>query len=201
MFHVVLSFATRFLYLGNVLHGFAREILALRNLPLISSHLIPALSPPPPVAFLDAPTAFVELSNQIVSPLVSVVSAVSDASADIIAIECQSPVFSSPIASYQSSLMLVTPSQLPDLVSILIFLAIISGFLIIIPEIVYFFMKIAKIPSAFTLISRFFAKIFRTNPITYLVPNYVPSGSVPSQFLLSLISLLYLRSGPVGTIE
>ncbi|KAI0264527.1 hypothetical protein BGY98DRAFT_1181844 [Russula aff. rugulosa BPL654] len=55
MFHIVLAIASRFLYFGNALQGFARGILALRNLGVISSHLIPAISPPPPIALLDAP--------------------------------------------------------------------------------------------------------------------------------------------------
>lgn len=141
MFHIVLAIASRFLYFGNVfvLQGFARGILALRNIGVISSHFIPALSPPPPIALLGAPVPFVGLPEEIIPPYPS---------GGLIAlepIERQPPPFASPIPSYQSSLITVSSSQLPIFLPLLIImLAIISGFLLLLPEIIDFFMNVAK---------------------------------------------------------
>jgi hypothetical protein len=190
MFHIVFSLASRFLYLGNVLQGFARGILALRNLNTISSFIIPALPPPPSIPLLDAPAAIAQIQDEIL-PYASAVST------DLIAIESQSPVFVSSIASYQSSLILVTPSQLPDLVPIFILLAIISGFLSVLPEIVYFFTNIAKISSAFEFASRFYSKLLKT--ISYLIADYLPTALAPAHFLLSLSFLRFAWRGPVRT--
>jgi hypothetical protein len=176
-----------------VLHGFARGILALRNLQTISSLLIPALPPPPPIPLLDAPASIAKLQDEIVLPYASAVSA------DLIAIESQSPVFVSPIASYQSSLMLVTPSQLPDLLPIFILLAIISGFLVVLPEIVCLFTNITKTSPAFEYASRFFSKLFRTNPISHPTPNCSPSVLIPAQLFLFLNSVLFSWTGVVRT--
>src|SRR6266851_6655843 len=191
MFHIVFSLASRFLFLRNVVQGFAHGILALRNLHVISSHLIPALPAPQSILLLDPPAAFADIQDQIILPYVSV------ASAELIAIESQSPVFSSSISSYQSSLMLVTPSKLPDFVPIFIILAIISGFLVFLPEIVCHLMNVAKVPSAFTPASRFFAKLFRTNPLLYLVPDYVPAVLAPAQAFICLTTLRISWSGSV----
>ncbi|KAH9990488.1 hypothetical protein BJV77DRAFT_1068869 [Russula vinacea] len=161
MFHVVFSLASRFLYLGNMLQGFAHRILALRSLDAISSILIPALPPPPPVPLLDAPVPFVELLEEIILPLPSV------------AIERQPPAFSSLIPSYQSSLIAVSPSQFSKFLPFFVVLAAISGFVIILPTIIYFF---AKIPSAFA--------------------NALPSRFTSSKLPISLLSLLLLWTGP-----
>ena len=72
MFQVVLSLASRFLYVGNMLQGFAHRILALRSLDAISSRLIPALPPPLLVPLLDAPAPFVELLEEFIFPFPSV---------------------------------------------------------------------------------------------------------------------------------
>jgi hypothetical protein len=191
MFHVVLSLASRFLYLGNVVRGFARGILALRNLQTISSLIIPALPAPPPTLLLDAPTTISKLQDEIILPYASAVAT------DLIAIESQSPVFASSIASHESSLMLVTPSQLPDLVPIFILLAIISGFLVVLPEIFCLFTNIAKTPSAIKYASRFFSKLFRTNPISYLISDYTPSMLVPAHLFLFLSCVLFSWTGLV----
>jgi hypothetical protein len=136
MFHLVLAIASRFLCIGNVLQGFARAILTLRNLGLISSHLIPALSPPPPIALLDAAVPFVGLPEEVIPPYPS---------GGLIALERiarQPPPFASSIPSYQSSLITVPSSQLPILLPLfIILLAIISGSTLLLPDIVRFFMK------------------------------------------------------------
>jgi len=154
MFHIVLAIASRFFYVGNV---FARGILALRNLGVISSHLIPALCPPPPIAFLDAPVPFVGLPEEIIPPYPSV---------GLIAlerIERQPPPFASPIPSYQSSLIPVSSSQLPILLPIfIVMLAIISGSILLLPEITDFFMNVAK--------SRNISKFVRSKPFSHLLP-------------------------------
>jgi hypothetical protein len=166
MFHVVFSLESRFLFFRNIVQGFARGILALRNLHVIS-HLIPALPAPQSILLLGPPTVFADVQDQIIF-----LPSVSVASAELIAIESQSPVISSPISSYQSSLMLVTPSQLPDLVPIFVILA-------------------------FTPASRFFAKLFRTNPLLYLVPDYVPAVLAPAQLFICVFTLRLSWSGPV----
>jgi hypothetical protein len=185
MFHVVLSLASRFLYLGNVLRGFAHGILALGNLQSFSTLLIPALPPPPSVSLLDAPTAIAQVQDEIVLPFASAVST------DLIAIESQSPVFVSSISSYQSSLILATPSQLPDIVPILVLLSIVSGFLVVLPEIICLLTNIAKTSPAFKRVSSLFSKLFRTNPIFYLVPSNVPAVFIPAQLFVFLTSVLF----------
>ena len=120
MFHIVLAVASRLLCIGNVLQGFARAILTLRNLGLISSHIIPALSPPPPIALLDAAVPFVGLPEEIIPPYPS---------GGLIALERiarQPPPFVSSIPSYQSSLITVPPSQLPILLPLIIILLAIA---------------------------------------------------------------------------
>ena len=193
MFHIVLSIASRFMFFGNVLQGLARGILALRNLGIISSHLIPTLSPPPPILLLDAAAPFVELPEEIHSPYPS---------AGLIAIERierRTPAFSSPIPSYQSSLISVTPSHLPDFLPLLITLAIISGLVVFFPGILYFFVKVVKIPSTFTHASRYISKFFGFKPISGFLPARLPLRFT-SRLLVSLVSLLLLWTGPVRTM-
>ena len=198
---VSLQLASRFLSLRNMFQGLAHWILALRNLRAISSNFIPALPPPPPFPTLDAPTVFSSLPNDFFLPSVSSVSAlpaasaVSVASAELIAIESQPSFLSSPISAFQSSLMLATPNQLP--ISIFILLSIISASLFFFSASLYFHNNTANISSAFTRTSRIFAKLFRTNPIPYLVPAYVPPIFAPLQLVICLISLLVLRTGLV----
>ena len=172
MFHIIFSLTSRFLYFRNILQGFARGILTLRSLDAISSHLTPALSPPPPVPLLDAPDPFVERLEQIISPYPS---------RDVIAIERQFPVFASPFPIYQSSLIAVTPSHFPNFLPVLVILAVISGFFVILPEITYFFTNITKS----------FKSMF------YCPPTGLPSQFASSKLPISFISLLLLWTGPV----
>jgi hypothetical protein len=146
----------------------------LRSFDAISSHLTPALSPPPPVQLLGAPIPFLERPEQIILPYPS---------RDVIAIESQFPVSASPFPIYQSSLVAVTPSQFPKFLPILVILAVISGFVVILPEIAYFFMNIAK--------------SFKSKPLFYCLPTSLPSQFASSKLPISLISLLLLWTGPV----
>jgi len=246
--HVTFSLqvASRFLSLRNVFQGLVHWVLALRNLRAISSNLIPALPPPPPIPSLDAPTAFSGLRDELVLPCVSSVSAgsaasavssaaavssafavsaasaissvsavssasavsatsaissasaISAASAELIANESQSSFLSSPISTFQSSLIPVTPNQLPDLfISIFVLLSIISA--VILLGGFYFVTNAAKISSAFKRTSRKISRLFRTNPILYLVPACVPPVFSPFQLVICVVSLLILRTGSVRT--
>ena len=154
MSHIIfLAIASKFLYLGNVLRVLARGIVALRNLGLISSRFIPAISPPPPIALLDSPVSFVGLPEEISPPYPSV---------GLIAlerIERQPPPFASPIPSYQSSLITVSSSQLPIFLPLFIItLAIISGFLLLLPQVVDFFTNVAP---------RHISKLVVSKPLSY----------------------------------
>ncbi|KAF8502908.1 hypothetical protein F5888DRAFT_1123729 [Russula emetica] len=173
MFHLVFSLTSRFLYLRNILQGFARGILALRSLDTISSYLAPALSPPPPVPLLDAPAPFVDHPEQIILPYPS---------RDVIAIERQLPVFASPFPIYQSSLIAVTPSQFPKFLPLLVILAVISGFVVVLPEITYSLMNIAK--------------SFKSKSTFYRLPTSLPSQFASFNLPISLISLSLLCTGP-----
>jgi hypothetical protein len=185
MFHIVFNLASRFLYLGNVLQGLAHKILALRTLDIISSHLIPSLPAPPPLALLDAP---VPIQEPIISPFPSV---------GPFAIERRSPAFSSPIPSYQSSLIAVTPNQFPQLLPIFVVLVAISGFVIIVPETIQFFKNFAKTLSAFTYPSSYISKLFRSRPTFRPLPASLPSQIASSKLPVSLVSLILLWTGPV----
>ena len=191
MFHIVFSIASRFLVFGNVLQRLARGILALRNLGVVS-HFIPTLSPPPPILLLDAAAPFVELP-EIISPYPSV---------DLILIERTerpSQVFSSPIPSYQSSLIPVTPGHLPNPLPLFIALALISGFVILLPEIVHFSTNVVEIPSISTHASGNIFKFFRFKPISSLLPARI-RPMFTSRLLVSLVSLLLLWTGLVRTM-
>jgi hypothetical protein len=193
MFHVVFSIASRFQYFGNLLQGFARGLLALRSLGLIPSHLIPTLPPPLPTPLLDAPVPLVELPEDIIPP---------NPSGGLIAIkhiECQPPVFASPISSYQQSLIAISSSQPHSFLPFFITLAIISGFIILLPEIVNFFMNVAKIPSAFTHASRYIPKSIISKPISHFLPASLSSQFPSSRFIISLVFLVLLWTGPVRT--
>jgi hypothetical protein len=188
MFLAIFSLPSRFPYLRNILQGFARGILAFRSLDTISSHLTPALSPPPPVPLLDAPVPFVERPEQIIFPYPS---------RDVIAIERQFLVFASPFPIYQSSLIEITPSQLPKFLPVLVILAVLSGFVVILPEITHFYMNIAKMPSAFTHAPRYIAKSFKSKSMFHCLPTSLPSQFPTSKLPISLVSLLLLWTGPV----
>ena len=194
MFHIVLSIASRFMFFGNVLQGLARGILALRNLGGISFHLIPTLSPPPPILLLDAAAPFVELPEETLSPFPSA------GPIFIERIERRTPAFSSPIPSYQTSLISVTPSHFPDFLPLLVTLAIISGLVVFLPGIVYVLMNVAKIPFTFTHASRYFSKFFRFKPIFSFLPARLPLRFT-SRSLVSLVSLVLLWTGPVRTMS
>ena len=181
MSHVVFSIASRFRYFGNLLQGFARGLLALRSFGLIPSHLIPALPPPLPTPLLDAPAPLVELPEEIIPPYLS---------GGLIAIkpiERQPPAFASPISTYQHSLITISSSQLHSFLPLFIMFAIISGFIVLLPEIVNIFMNVAKIPSAFTHASRYIPKSIISKPISHFLP-----ASLSSQFPSSLFPLPYL---------
>lgn len=113
---VVLS---RFLYLRNVLHGFARGILALRNLYTISYLLIPSFSTHP----ASPRPSHCPAPRRLLLPVIS-------------------PPFP------------VIPSQLPDIMPISIVGVVISGFLVLLREIICLFTNIAKISSALKYASR-----------------------------------------------
>ena len=184
MFHFVLSIASRFLYLGDMLQGFARRISTLRNLHSISSHLILALPPPPPIPLLDPPTAFPEFSDEVILP---------NASAELFAIESQSRVFSSLIPRFPSARIAVTPSQLPNLVFFIIILAIISGFLVLLSEVNYA-MNTANISPVFTHSSRKSSKPPKANSKSHHVPASLPFQRFS---LMSLGSMLLFWAGLV----
>jgi hypothetical protein len=173
MFHIIFSVTSGFLYLRNVLQGFARGLLALRSLDTISSYLTPAISPPPPVPLLGAPVPFVERSEPII---------LSYPSRDVIATQRQFPVSASPFPIYQSSLIAVTPDHFPKFLPVLVILAVISGFVVILPEISYFFINIVK--------------SFKSKPMFYY-PSALPPQFASSKLPISLVSLLLLWTGPV----
>jgi hypothetical protein len=174
MFHVIFALTSRFLYLRNLLQGFARGILALRSLDAISSHLTPALSPPPPVPLLDALVPSMERPEQIILPYPS---------RDVIAIQRQFPVFASPFPLYQSSLIAVTPSHFPKFLPFFVVLAVISGFVVVLPEIASFFTNIVK--------------SFKSKPMVHSPSTNMPSQFASSKLPISLVSLLLLWTGPV----
>jgi hypothetical protein len=176
MFHIVLAIASRFIYFGNdALQGFAHGILALRNLCVISSHLIPAISPPPPITLLDVPVHFpiVGLPEDIIPPYPS---------AGLFALERigrqRVNLHSLPRPFPAISLLItVSSSQLPVFLPFfIIMLAIISGFVIVLPEIIDYFMNAAK--------SSNISKFFRSKLFSYLLPTGL---------------LLQCVIGPVGT--
>jgi hypothetical protein len=193
MFHVVFSIASRFRYFGSLLQGFARGLLALRNLGLIPSHLIPTLPPPLPIPLLDAPVPLVELPEEIIPPYPS---------GGLIAIkpiERQPPLFASPIPSYQPSLITVSSSQLHSFLPLFIIFAIISGFIVFLPVIVNFSMNVAKLSSPYTHASRYIPKSIIPKPISHFLPASLSSRFPSSRFLISLVFLVLLWTGPVRT--
>ena len=184
MFHFVFSIASRLLCFGNMLQGFARGIRALRNLHSISSRLIPALPPPPPIPLLDPPTAFADFSDELILP---------NASAELFAIESQSLVFSSLIPRFPSALIAVTPSQLPNLVFFFFMLAIISGIIILLSEI--YVINALNISPVFTHSSSKSSKPLKANAESRRFPAGLPSQRFS---LMSLVSMLLFWTGPVS---
>jgi hypothetical protein len=187
MFHLVFSIASGFLYLGNILQGFTRGILALRSLHIIS-HLVPTLSPPSPVKLLEAPAAYLDISDELRMPYPTT---------DLVVIEPLPSVMLSPVPSYQSSLVVVTPGDLPNLVPLFVLLAIISGLVCVLPELAFTFTTISKTISAF---ARVFIKNFRSfesKPTSNLVPAGPSSRLISFQSLITLVSFILLWTGPV----
>jgi hypothetical protein len=163
-----------------MLQGFARGLLALRL--GVSSYLIPALSPPPPIALLDAPVSFMGFPEEIFPPYPS---------GGLIAIdriERQPPAFVSPIQSYSSSLITVSSHQFPIFLPMfVIVLAIISGFVVVLPDTIYMITNVAKIRN----ISRFLRE--------RLLVGRLPTSAL--SLLTSLIALLILwtTAPPIAT--
>src|SRR6266702_122510 len=198
------AFTSRFLYLGNVLQGLARGVLALRNLRTITSCLIPTLSSPHPTHLLDAPIAPLELLEEFRTP---------SSSGGLIVIEGPPLVLPSaiPTLSYQSSLVTVTPNRLPDLMPLLLFLAFISGFVLLLPGFVYVCATIANRTSAIAHASRKISKafsfvpifslnpIFSLKPLSGLVPYFFPT-QISSRHLFVSFSFLLLWTGPVRSL-
>ncbi|KAH9043583.1 hypothetical protein EDB84DRAFT_1471687 [Lactarius hengduanensis] len=208
MFQVVFAFTSRFLYLGNMLRGLARGVLALRN--LRASHLMPTLCSPPPTHLLEAP----------ITPLVPMEEFRTPSSfGGLIVIESPPLVLPSsiPTFGYQSSLVTVAPNRLPDLVPLLLLLAFFSGFLLLLPGLVYVYSAIANRTSAFAYSSRKISKAYSFKPTSSLVPVFslVPAFSLKPVFRLVhrffptqifsrhqfvlLASLLLLWTGPLPT--
>ena len=106
-----------------------------------------------------------------------------------------SPALSSPIPSYQPSLISVTPNQFIQFFPLIVLLVSITGFVIIVPEI---FKNIANKPSAFTGASSYIAKLFRSKPSFRFLPASITSQMALSKLPVSLISLLLLWTGPVS---
>jgi hypothetical protein len=171
-----------------MLQGFTRGILALRSLHAISSHLIPTLPPPPPVQLLDAPPVSLDLPDEFRMPYPTT---------ELIVVEPQPLIMPSFIPSYQSSLVTVTPNSLPDLVPLLLMLAIISGFVCFLPELAHILTTISKTISVFANASSKFLKSFRSKPTSNPVPAGTPSQRISFQSLLFFVSVLFAWTGPV----
>jgi hypothetical protein len=207
-----LQLASRFLSLRTLFQGLAHWVLVLRNLRAIPD-LFPSLPPLPPFPSLDAPTAFSGLQDGFASPslpfisanttasAISTASAASTASAVsatyAVSAAASAESIASPISAFQSSLMLVAPNQLPDLVISLFILFFIISASLVLPTVFYFLINTTKISSAFTRTSRIFSKPFRTNPIPYLVPPCVPPVFSPVQLVIGLAFPLVFWTGLV----
>ncbi|KAH9172825.1 hypothetical protein EDB89DRAFT_839264 [Lactarius sanguifluus] len=207
MFQVVFAFTSRFLYLGNMLRGLARGVLALRNLRAVTSHLMPTLCSPPPTHLLEAPIAPLVPMEEFRTP---------SSFGGLIVIESPPLVLPSsiPTLGYQSSLVTVAPNRLPDLVPLLLLLAFFSGFVLLLPGLVYVYSTIANRTSAFAYSSRKISKTYSFKPTSSLVPVFslVPAFSLKPVFRLVhcffptqifsrhqfvlLASLLLLWTGP-----
>ena len=200
MFQAIFAFkfTSGFLYVGNLLRGLARGVLALRNIHDITSHLIPTLSSPPIAHLLDAPIPPLDLLEEFRT---------QSSSGGLIVIEVPPLVLPSPIPthSYQSSLATVTPNRLLDLVHLLLLLAFIFGLVLLLPGLAYVCATIADRISAFSRFSRknFKAYGFSLVPIFSLVllfslvSNFFSTQIFSLRLLVSPASLLLLWIGPV----
>ncbi|KAH9987797.1 hypothetical protein BJV77DRAFT_770227 [Russula vinacea] len=72
----------------------------------------------------------------------------------------------------------------------------ISGLVILVPEILYLFMNVSKITSAFTYASRSTSNLFRFRCISGFLAVTLPSHLTSSRLFFSLVSLLFLWTGP-----
>jgi hypothetical protein len=185
MLQAFIAFTSGFLYVGNLLRGLARGILALRTLHDITSHLVPTLSPPHPTHLLDAPTAHLSVLEEFTTP---------SSYGALIAIEVPPLVLPSPIPtrSYQTDLI-----GFLDLVHLLLLLAFISGLVLLLPGLVYVFATIASRISALSRLSRNNFKASSIKPAFSLVPNFASTQIFSPRLLVSLASLLLLWTGPV----
>lgn len=187
MLQTLFAFTAGFLNLNNLRRGLARGALTLRDLCVIIFRLRPTLSCAPPIHVMEVPIAPSVLMEELTMP---------SSSQGLIVIEAPSLVLPSPIPtrSYQSSPVTVTSDRLPDLVPLLLLLVFISGFVLLLPGLVYFCSTIANRISAFSRISR--KKVLSFKSISSLVP-YLFSTRIFSRHLVSLVSLLLLWTGQV----
>ena len=191
-------FTSGLLNLGILLQGLARRVFRFRKLPIV--RLKPSLSSPPPIHLLEAPIAPLErLVEEFRTP---------SSSGGLIVTEGPPLVQPSPIPtrSFQSSLVTVTPNRIPNLVPFLLLLIFISGFLLLLPGLVYVRASIAnRISAICRRQSRKFSKASSFKPVSSLVlvfslvPNFF-STLIFSRHLVSLVSLLLLWTGPVRSI-
>ena len=182
MLQTLFAFTAGFLNLDNLRRGLARGALTLRDLCVIIFRLRLTLSCAPPIHVMEVPISPSVLMEELTMP---------SSSQGLIVIEAPSLVLPSPIPtrSYQSSPVTVTSDRLPDLVPLLILLVVISGFVLLLPGLVYFCSTIANRISAFSRISR-------KKSISSLVP-YLFSTRIFFRHLVSLVSLLLLWTGQV----
>src|SRR6266404_5181477 len=183
MFQALFAVTSRFLYLGNILRGFAHGVLALRNLGTIPSHLIPTLSSPPLINLLEAPLAPLEPLEVFRTP---------SPSGGLIVINGPPPSrvlpYPLPIRSYQSSLVVASPnSLLLDFLPLLL-LALFLGFL---PGLVYVCASILKsrIFSLFSLVSVFLPSQIFSRQSLFLLVSLPLFWTAPVRGLLSLPSV------------
>jgi hypothetical protein len=169
-------------------------MLALRNLRITSSrHLIPTLSPPPLVQLAESPgppLPLLELSDDFGMPYPTT---------DLLVIDQPPSFMLSPMPNYQSSLAVITPSNIPDLVPLFIILAIISGLFCFLPELAYIFTVISKSLSAFVNASNDFFNPIKRKQTSNLVLTARPSQPISFRTILYLVSLVLLWTGPVSS--
>ena len=174
------------------LRGFARDLLALRKLHDIASHLVPTLSSPPPLHLLDAaPIAPLDVLEELTTP---------SSYGALITIDVPPQVLPSAIPTriYQSELVTVTPTHFFDLIHILLFLAFISGLVLLLPGLVYVFATIAGRISAPFRLSTKNSNASSSKSAFSLVLNFVSTPIFSLFLLVSLVSLLLLWTGPVS---
>jgi hypothetical protein len=194
MTHIAFSVASGFLRLRHMLQGLAHSMLALRNLRITSSrHLIPTLSAPPLVQLMESPGPPLPplgLSDDFRIPFPTT---------DLLVIDQPPPFMLSPMPSYQSSLAVITPSNIPDLLSLFIMLAIIFGLFCFLPELAYIFTIISKSLSAFVNASNCLFNPPKRKPTSNIALTASPSQPISFRTLVSIVSLVLLWTGPVSS--